>query len=86
MASAQTAKSSRETAKPLTCAFGLKICTAMRRLNTRYDEWQARAAARLIAKLDHPADIGNKPLTKSHIGVWDLLPNKRESGAEKAVK
>lgn len=62
----------------------MKIWTAIRRLNRSYDEWQARAAARFIAKLDHPDDTGNKRQTRMHISVWDLLSTKRQSGTEKA--
>ena len=62
----------------------MKIWRAIRRLNASYDEWQARAVARFIAKLDHPGDIGNKPPAGRHITVWDLLSTNRQSGTEKA--
>jgi len=62
----------------------VKIWTAIRRLNASYDEWQVRAVARFIAKLDHPADTHSKPPTRRHISVWDLLSSDRQSGTEKA--
>ena len=64
----------------------MKIWTAIRRLNAGYDEWQARGAARFIAKLDHSADAGNKPPARRHISVWDLLSSDRQSGTAKAGK
>jgi len=63
----------------------VKIWRAIRRLNASYDEWQARAAARFIAKLDHPGDAGSKQRARRHhVGVWDLLSPNRLSGTEKA--
>jgi hypothetical protein len=54
----------------------VKICTAVRRFNRRYDAWQARAAAGIVARLDRPRGIGDKLPTNRHIGVWDLLSTK----------
>jgi hypothetical protein len=62
----------------------VKIWTAIRRLNAGYDEWQARAAARFIGKLDHPGDAGSKPPARRHISVWDLLSTNRQSGTKEA--
>jgi hypothetical protein len=62
----------------------VRIWAAIRRLNASYDEWQARAAARFIAKLDHPGDAGTKPPARRHISVWGLLSTNRQSGTEKA--
>lgn len=56
----------------------MKIWLAMKRLNRRYDEWQARAAARIVATLDHPRGLGDTLPTNRHISVWDLLSTKRE--------
>jgi len=62
----------------------VKIWTAIRRLNASYDERQARAAARFIAKLDHPGDTRSKPPARRHTSVWDLPSTNRQSGTEKA--
>ncbi len=63
----------------------VKIWTAMKRLNRRYDEWQARAAAGIVAELDHPSDK-KAARSKRHISVWDLLSDNREPGDEKVCK
>ena len=55
----------------------MKIWSAMRRLNRRYDAWQARAAAGIVAKLDHPRDLGDAVPSNRPISVWDLLSTKR---------
>jgi hypothetical protein len=62
----------------------VRIWAAIRRLNASYDEWQARAAARFIGKLDHPGDAGSKPPARRHISVWDLLSTNRQSGTKEA--
>ena len=62
-----------------------KIWLAMKRLNRRYDAWQARIAAGIVAKLDHPRDLGNTLPGHRHIIVWDLLSTKRERVVPPAV-
>jgi hypothetical protein len=58
----------------------LKIWTAMKRLNQRYNAWAARAADSFVAGIDRRYREGRSPGTRRHITVWDLLPQKRDPG------
>ena len=57
----------------------MKIWTAMKRLHQSYDAWAIRAANKVVDDLDHRGVDSRKPETKSHISVWDLLSNRRDS-------
>ncbi len=56
----------------------MKIWTAMRRLNQTCDAWATRAAAKMIDDLDRRGADNKNPRVKKHIGVWDLLSNRRD--------
>jgi hypothetical protein len=58
----------------------VKIWTATKRLNQRYDAWAKRTANRVVAELDRSGENGRKSETKRHISVWDLLSKNREPG------
>jgi hypothetical protein len=58
----------------------MKIWTATKRLNQRYDAWATRAANKVVDGLDHRGADSGKPEIKKHISVWDLLPNHRDPG------
>ncbi len=56
----------------------MKIWNAMRRLNQTCDAWATRAAAKIIDDLDHRGADSKNTKAKKHIGVWDLLSNRRD--------
>jgi hypothetical protein len=56
----------------------MKIWTAMKRLNRRYDAWALRMANGIVANLDRGPEDGTRE-RKRPISVWDLLPRKRWS-------
>jgi hypothetical protein len=58
----------------------MKIWTAMKRLNRRYDAWALRAAGRFVADLDRRFGDDAERGTTTHLNVWDLLSKKRGPG------
>jgi hypothetical protein len=65
----------------------MKIWTAMKRLNDRYDAWAMHTANKVVDALDHRGEDSKKPRTKKHLSVWDLLPNRRDpSGKEDLMR
>lgn len=61
-------------------ATTLKIWTAMKSLNQRYDAWALRTSSGIAADLDRKFRSGAERDGKKHLSVWDLLSKKRESG------
>jgi hypothetical protein len=65
----------------------MKIWTAMKRLNHRYDVWAMHTANKVVDALDHRGEDSKKPRAKKHLSVWDLLPNRCDpSGKEDAMR
>ena len=58
----------------------MKIWTATKRLNQRYDAWAMRTSSRIVANLDRRFRSGAERDAKKHLSVWDLLSKKREPG------
>jgi hypothetical protein len=56
----------------------MKVWTAMKRLNHRYDAWAMQTADKVVDTLDHRGEDSKKPSTKKHLSVWDLLPDRRD--------
>jgi hypothetical protein len=58
----------------------VKIWTAMKHLNQRYDAWAMRTSSRIVTNLDRKFRSGAERDAKKHLSVWDLLSKKREPG------
>jgi hypothetical protein len=56
----------------------MKIWTAMKRLNERYDAWAIRAANNVVDNIDHRSASHGTPEAKTHMSVRDLLPHRRD--------
>lgn len=63
----------------------MKVWTALKRLNHRFDCWSAHAADKIVTDLDGAGDK-QEPDTKRHVNVWDLLVKDRRSSTREAVK
>jgi hypothetical protein len=57
----------------------MKIWTAIKRLNQRWDASATRAANKMVDDLDRRRQDGSKPGVKKHISLWDLLPKRPDS-------
>jgi hypothetical protein len=58
----------------------MKIWSAMKRLNQRYNAWATHTANRIVADLDRSPRDGCKPERKRQLSVWDLLSQNCEPG------
>ena len=63
----------------------MKIWTALKRLNQRYDAWAMHTADSFVAGIDRSYREKKSPGTKRHITVWDLLPGKRDPGQSRPM-
>jgi hypothetical protein len=55
----------------------MKLWSALKRLNQRYDAWALAAANRAVAALDRSSESGAKPEARRSVNVWDLLSSDR---------